>query len=244
MFSFSKTYIFICITILFSSCAAFYVPNVVNAPLLSEKGEGIAQLNAGFNGYDLQAAYAPINHLGVMVNSSFGYSESVSKKDFHRHALIEGGLGFFTKIGDSNWHYELYGGGGIGHSTGLSTGTFISYQEDFVDGDVLKYFAQSSLGRKGDHFIFAMTLKAVNFQGFNVKTSQNFYHTPKYVANNFIEGALSFKAGGKKLKANSQIGLSLPITTNNNLKWRPFIMNFGVSYQFNFPKKFDIETFN
>lgn len=58
-----------------SGCTStYYVPNSANVPLLSEKNE--AQVNANFKAtystvsYDIQAAYSPIENLGVKMNIS------------------------------------------------------------------------------------------------------------------------------------------------------------------------------
>src|SRR6218665_3056415 len=93
--------IFYCliITLIFtiSSCSV-YTPNVINTPLMKEKGEAVISGHIG-NGGHLQASYALSDKIGVMtnfmaVNSSVDTDEGDDRKG--TGSLFEVGLGYFT----------------------------------------------------------------------------------------------------------------------------------------------------
>lgn len=59
---------------LFSGCVTLYKPNTINSPLLKEAGElnvGGALGISGSGLLNLQASYAPINRIGIMINGMY-----------------------------------------------------------------------------------------------------------------------------------------------------------------------------
>ena len=90
-----------------TSCSPEYVPNMVNSPMLSNQGEFQASVATGTSNFDAQTAFAITDNIGIMVNGSFGNETNDSTDDYHKHAFIEGGIGYFEKIG-SKGRYEIY----------------------------------------------------------------------------------------------------------------------------------------
>lgn len=102
--------------LIISGCSSIYMPNVPNTPMLSSKGELNAAGHITLKGnVSVNSAYAPSEHLGILLNGSVMNSNR-TKKDF-RHNLIETGAGYFTAFGpDKNRVLEIYAGFGKGNS--------------------------------------------------------------------------------------------------------------------------------
>ncbi|MEA2105370.1 MAG: hypothetical protein U9P82_01395 [Bacteroidota bacterium] len=99
------------------SCSPEYIPNMANSPMFSNQGELQATVATGTSNFDAQTAYAITDHIGIMVNGSYGNETNDTTDDFHKHAFIEAGLGYYEKIGE-NVRYEIYGGYGFGKTEG------------------------------------------------------------------------------------------------------------------------------
>jgi hypothetical protein len=65
---------FFCLIPLFlviQSCSLAYIPNVVNTPMLSDRGDLKAAVAAGVSGVDFQLSGAVTDHIGLMLNGNF-----------------------------------------------------------------------------------------------------------------------------------------------------------------------------
>ncbi|UYQ91999.1 hypothetical protein MKQ68_18090 [Chitinophaga horti] len=152
---------------LFSSCTRTmhtYVPSAVNAPLLKEQHDvrALVSLNAA------QIAYAPTDHLGIMVNGQFIYNrdwyfgndddfydttgdEDVVDRDL-RGGTIEFGAGYFTTFDEKKRAiFEVYAGVGTGKFRTLDDdyynhGDTVSKRDFSVSNRLTKFFVQPSIG--------------------------------------------------------------------------------------------------
>lgn len=99
----NNRFIVIAILVAASSCRPAYVPIRENVPLLAEKydASGAASFSDVLN---LQFAFSPTNHIGVLFNGSRANRFSTT---------LEGGLGLYHKINESNV-IEAYAGFGKG----------------------------------------------------------------------------------------------------------------------------------
>jgi hypothetical protein len=209
------------VVIYLTSCAPAYVPNTLNSPLLSNKGEVQLGINGGLSGFDPEAAYAITDHLGVMLNGSFRNSTSDSSDSFHKHAFVELGSGYFTNIGKVG-RFEAYGGYGFCKLKAFSdNGIFTS----FADANYNRVFIQPAIGLATPIFdgSFATRIVLVNM-------IQNDLHFTEI----FFEPALTFKVGYKYVKGMMQLGLSLPMGSEGvDFNYQPFIFSFGIQAAIN-----------
>lgn len=114
-----------CATVMLYSCSPYYYsPNKGNIPNIRERND--IRLDAGLGGgfvmrgADVQMAYAPLNHVGIMVNGAVTTSinttsnNNIEKRD-SRSQYLEGALGYFSKLEENNkWVFEVYAGAGKG----------------------------------------------------------------------------------------------------------------------------------
>lgn len=140
----------------------YYAPAALNVPLLSNKNEGSATLAGSFSGLhsalDIQGAFSPSNHFGVMAN----YTKGTPGGNDSRYNRFELGAGYYRSL-RSNGHVELYGGLGSGnirnqHYTGTS-----HIKQMF-------YFLQTAIGLSNEKQTFKVALVSkISNVNFNVK---------------------------------------------------------------------------
>lgn len=219
-----KNGFFLILLIVLTSCAPIYIPNIVHAPLFSEKNDADLQIGMGTSGYDVQAAYAPANYLGLMVNSSFQNRGVSDTSSFHKHEFVEAAVGYYGKI-DEAGRYECYLGYGNGEAK--------SYSPDFyglVTGSYNRFFLQPSIGAKMDVFEGAFSLRVAYVDMYRI--SKNVQYNRSELNSFYFEPVLTAKVGYKFVKFFVQGGLSLPI--ENSLKYTdsPILLNFGLNFSF------------
>jgi len=211
------------VVLILNSCAPAYIPNVLNAPLLTNKNEVQVAIHAGTSGFDPQVAYAITNHFGVMVNASFLDETSDSTDSYHKHGFAELGAGYFTNFA-SRFKFEIFGGAGFGKISALyDNNKWISRSQV----DVTRYFIQPSLG---------ITSKVVDF---GISTRFSLVSMKQETANVtglMFEPAATLKLGWDHLKAMAQIGVSAPLTKDVGFNYQPFLFSLGL--QANFGKIF------
>jgi hypothetical protein len=211
------------------SCAPAYIPNMVNSPLFSNKGECNASISAGFSGFDPQLSYALTNNVGLILNGSFMNSSSNDgSNDFMKWSIFDAGLGYYHSV-EENGRVEVYGGYGFGKVNGQYDLFETTYKTNSIFN---KIFVQPDIGIA--HKIYDGSF-AIRFSFINMHLSD-----PSYSGNNiFIEPVLTHKIGYKNLRIILQIGFSLPIMTTKTLQyggWQPFIYSIGL--QLNLGRKY------
>jgi len=191
--------------------------------MLTNKNEVQAAIHAGVSGFDPQIAWAPTNHLGVMVNASFRNSTSDSTDNYHKHKFFEFGAGYYTAFGE-RFKFETFGGAGFGKISAL-------YENDLwistSQVDIVRYFVQPTVGvtSKAIDFGVSTRLALVNIKQEDVGTSGL-----------MLEPVATLKLGWDYLKIVGKVGFSAPMTKDIKFKYQPFL--FSVGLQGNFGKVF------
>jgi hypothetical protein len=215
--------LYVSVIMILDSCAPAYVPNVLNAPLLTNKGEVQAAIHMGTSGFDPQFAYAITNHIGVMANASFMDETSDSTDSYHKHGFIEFGAGYFTNFA-RRFKFETFGGAGFGKISAL-------YDNDLwttlSQVDVKRYFIQPTLG---------ITSKVIDF-GISARFALvNMKQETKSTTGLMFEPAATLKLGWDHIKVVAQVGVSAPMTKDVEFDYQPFLISLGL--QANFGKIF------
>lgn len=208
-----------------TGCVPSYVPNTVNAPLFSNKGEIQAAIYQGSAGIDPQVSYAISNHVGVLLNGSFANRTADSTDNFHKHKFVEIGGGYYNRIGGKGV-FEVYGGFGVGNLEALyESGVFF----DYAKVDMVRVFIQPTIGFTNDVFDggFTPRVVAVNLSQGNQNETGIFW-----------EPVFTGKVGYRFMRFVFQAGLSLPINDQEfTFGYQPFIISIGV--QGIFRRKYD-----
>jgi hypothetical protein len=180
-----------------------YAASKINTPALEKKGD--SRLNASFSfgnakgtgtgdsssnlGFDVQGAYAVSNHFALMgsfylrreadlLNAGFyqdiDFDESYIR--YRRH-LLEGGIGYFTKVGKQTT-FSVYGGAAFGKLSWNDKGFIDSnIYSRFFRANVSKFFLQPGLtafNRKNGSFdlSFRVTLLHAKTTGTDYNTDE------------------------------------------------------------------------
>lgn len=202
------------------ACAPAYVPNVVNSPMLSNKGEIQAALHYGSAGFDAQAAYAISNHIGIIANGSFANFTSDSTQDYHRHNFGELGAGYYSKIGHSG-RYEVYGGFGLGNTEAEYSN---SLWTDRAKVNYTRAFLRPGIGVATDYFDGSLS---PGFVMVNMKQDQASLNAFMF------EPVITGKIGYQYAKLVVQAGFSIPLGEDPGFNYNPFMFSMGLQATLN-----------
>lgn len=102
-----------------SGCSSIYMPNVPATPMFKEKGEAYMAVHSNIKGnVSANAGVAFANNLALIANASYVDVGGERRNELFQQHLIEGGLGYFTKIGkEQRQVLEVFAGYGVGSST-------------------------------------------------------------------------------------------------------------------------------
>lgn len=215
---------FTCIIFGLTGCAPIYTPNVVHAPLFSEQHDADVQIGMGTCGYDAQAAYAPTDFLGVMVNSSFRNKDVSDTNYYHKHSFIEAAVGYYGKINEAG-RYECY----VGYGNG-SAQNYNDFFNGYINGNYNRFFIQPSIGAKSDVFDGAFSLRIVYIDMYQI--SRNLGYNRNQLSLFYFEPVITARVGYKFVKFFAQGGLSIPYEHEVKYTDSPFILNFGMNFSF------------
>ncbi len=208
--------------VLFASCSPEYIPNMVNSPMFSNAGEFQATVATGTSNFDAQAGYAITDHIAVIANGSYADQTNDTTDEFHKHLIVEGGLGYYQKI-NSAARMEVFGGYGVGK---IETLEDYGMGLDPVDVQFNRIFLQPAIGASTDFFdgSFAARFAMVQMVPENAQTISKSW-------NAFIEPVITAKMGYKYVKAVIQFGYSFPTNEERiDYNHQRLILNFGLTF--------------
>jgi hypothetical protein len=241
-------------------CVTLYKPNAIHSPLLKEKGELNTSASLGLSGcglFNLQSAYGISDNTGVMIDGMYHNRHSTSADSSVENLNMffgEAGAGYFTTFGDSkNWLFQWYTGGGYGITRDKISNADQPNPE--VSSKYFNIFTQPGMAFTSKHFEAAFDVRTNYVRLFKIhaylyekfewwNTNFNFYSDTTIDFVN-LEPAVTFKAGGEKLKGVVQLGLTIPainsnayfMVNNSSLLIVPLI-KFSIGVNYTFQKKF------
>jgi len=168
------------LALLLPACTSnrFYTPNTMHIPMLSGKGQGTVSAgftkNAHNSGWEAQAVYSPLPHLGLLVNHFDLHYSGYTFTDFSQFfyeteyagktRLTEGAIGGYFQTGpQKEYLLSLFGGYGKGR-----TENRYFPPPDFPSGETFnskwnyqRWFIQPALGMKYRRFQVGTGLRFV-----------------------------------------------------------------------------------
>lgn len=218
------------VSIALSSCyTTSFLPQTHNVPLFTKENQIRINPSHSFRTFDLQLAYAPINHLGIIANTHLT----------SRYNMTELGFGGFQSY-DDKLILETYAGFGLSrfkaeittHSRTPLGFNPIDDKEYVIDIYAHKYFLQQNFGLKfNEKNELAFSLKGTfwyfpkyyyDYEEWEYQNYSGTYRTLKdkdsvNVSKGSaitLEPAITFKTGGEHTKFMVQTGICLPGTTD------------------------------
>ena len=233
------------VTLFLTSCSSsLYAPSSANVPLHTKKGEFLVEAKGGTDNYALQGSFSVTDHINIFANGSYfntKNTETSPSTEFNMKTLVEGGLGYFGKIGEEGL-FEVQAGYGKGFSKNFLTekGKDAKYFESstFYSADYNKFFIQPSLGviaGKNETFAVGAKVSQVNFTRFaTIDNSAD----KKDKKSTFIEPHLQYRGTWNNFSLVLQTGLSFSLSKSDELAFKifPVQASAGLGYRLNFNK--------
>ncbi|MBL6448162.1 hypothetical protein JMN32_17720 [Fulvivirga sp. 29W222] len=225
---------FLIIPILFCcSCASVYIPNSRNMPIIDHGGEVIASVKGGSTGFEGQLAFSPVDRFGIITDGLYkNSSTSETDDDYQKHEYLGIGAGYYEPISD--WGvFELYGGYGKGEGSAQDEYIFFTSNTEYATGKYKRYFVQPGFALKKENIElgFCYRIARVEFYEFEDNNIQGIE-----ISNTIMEPAVVFRAGGKNIKMDSQLGFNIPMY-ETEFEFPIFTISVGVMLRLDFGRK-------
>jgi len=191
-----------------------YIPPIINASLVNNKGEFQAALTYGTAGAEQYFAYNIDSELFVYFSSSFTIDTVYNGGDKRKHMFFEGGFGYCTTAG--NWVFSMGGSYGFGqfynYYSNLITSSIYDYDNAYLSANNHKFSIQADIGLKKPfmELIFSNRFAVGHF------SSNDSRYKIKNSTISFFEPGVTLKAGPGKVKFMTQFRLGLPLNRLNS----------------------------
>lgn len=224
----------------------YYAPNAHNVPMLKEKGEGTGTFSAQFGplttGFNVQGALAVSNHIGIMGNynhysdrSNNGTEGDEEDGTRSKSNMGEIGVGYFHAFHDKFVVEAYAGAGGSRINTDYDD---YWYGSGTSSMGTTTFFVQPSIGlyKKNVALAFSTRFRTLSFRDpefsstLDEYTKEDMRNLDIHNAFAFIEPAITFRAGGKTVKFQAQVGWSVLLGESYLFEYDPMNINFGIVF--------------
>ena len=229
-----KIFFVISIAIIFSSCAAVYVPNVAHTTFYEESGDVSVSGFIGSTGYDGQVSFAVTNNLYIYGAANFMDEDSTSETndDFLKHSYQEGALGFYHVMGTSG-RYTMHAGIGHGEAEAFDRYNFFGDVEVKAKGDYRKYFFQSALGMSNDIVDLGGAVRYSYVDFYKFRSDREDIEPVEHVYNHFIEPTFFVRVGYKYVKWHFQYSLAFGLRDESPFEYKINRISIGLTFKYN-----------
>jgi hypothetical protein len=227
----NKTIGFLLIVLLFCSCSSFiYYPTGINAPLLKEKDELLIVATGGWNGLDVQSAYAITDKIGIQINLNLMKAEvtELNTSYINGQNYVEAAAGVYKPLSEL-FIVEGYGGAGLGRSFSTLVSSSSTRETDYF-----KVYAQGNIGLRSKFLTAGIAARQAlvstqRSRRDGIPIEEEHYDPAVEL---FFEPEIFLALGIEKLKVCARAGLSFHIL-NNIDNHSPFIVALGLETRFN-----------
>ncbi len=214
----------IVIAVLFlPSCGTLYIPNKVNAPVITKKNEKNITLGLGTSGYSLNGAYSPWNKFAAIANVNYDNDTDLIYKN------MELGAGMYFPL-NKHFVYDFYLGGGLG---GLYDIAYVEGNRYWSRSKYFYGFGQTSINYVTKYASIGLVGK-FTFPYLSYKTNNPYIDLKNPVFFNYDQLLLNILVGYKFVYLNAQFGLDAsPSDVFEYSKMLlPITLDFGLTFKF------------
>jgi len=217
-----------------SACAPIYMPVSPNTPMLKERGEVKAELNASTSGLEIKGAYALTDNqviAGMLSAGAGDADDDFTDRSIHRYGEVA--YGYIVRPAPY-FLAESFGGIGLGFGRGegrLTIGE--STSKIIAEGTYFKPFLQNNLAIQTGILDFGLVnrLSLIQFRSIDwVGTDKETITSPSSPL--FWEPSVFLQVGSDRFKLASHLGLSTPIAGSPDFHWLFLHMGLGINYRF------------
>jgi hypothetical protein len=199
-------------SLLTASCSPiYYIPNSQNVPMLHTVGEANFTLAGNASQAEVQAAYAPVEHLGLMLNGALYVPQDADNGDGGRGKLGELGVGYYAPIG-THFVFESYGLLGAGTVDNDRPSSVVDYPNTTgkMHVNVLRFGLQPSIALRTKYFQAAISSRLMSLNYSGLRGDLNYFGQDQatYLAANrssmLLEPAITIRGGLDHVKLQLQ----------------------------------------
>ena len=220
--------------VIFSSCAAVYVPNVAHTTFYEESGDVSVSGFVGSTGYDGQVSFAVTDNIYLYGAASYLKEDSTTYEDddYLKHSYQEGAIGFYHWMGGSG-RYTMHMGMGHGEAEAFDRYNFFGDQKLVAEGKYRKYFFQSALGMSKDVVDLGGAIRYTYVDFYKFSTNREEYGTIEHIFNQFIEPTFFVRLGYKYIKWHFQYSWAFGLRDDSPFDYRANRISMGITFKYN-----------
>jgi hypothetical protein len=237
-------HIFYLVSIFGLSSCGIYRQNVVNTPLMQQKGQAQISGSVGVTGYDGQLAYAPTKKIAIIANYSDLGTEQINYSSenytINKHNFYEMGIGCYKKNKSAlTSEYFLIAGKGATsrYNQGLDSNMKIS--STFQKVTYNRFCFQADYGKtiRKWEYIVSPRIMVVNYYNISDNSSESYKDLPATYLYADITGSVRYNFL-KYFKLSGQLNLTIPATDlkPSYYEFSPFNCSLGLIINMNFYK--------
>ncbi len=217
------SFLVLSLILLLSSCGLLYIPNKVNAPVITKKNEKNITLGYGSSAFSFNAAYSPWDKIALITNLNYNHDTETNYKNF------ELGIGRYYPFHE-HFMYDFYLGGGFGSLYNISqvqNNTYWSRSKYFYG------FGQTSINYVTKYATIGIVGKFA-FPYLSYNTDNPYIDLKNPIFFNYDQLLLNILVGYKFIYLNAQLGVDysasdLFIYSKLIL---PLTLDFGLTFKF------------
>ncbi|GEM_PF-3513587 len=235
-----KKYLLATLILTISLSSFAYIPPIINASILNQKGEFQATVTYGTAGAEQTFSYAFDNEMYVVLNSSFTIDTVNKNGEKRKHYFFEGGFGY--GVTSENWIFNLGGAYGYGSFYGEHSWEEQNYHYNnaYFEMQMHKFSILADIGLKKQYFELIFSNRfAMGY--FLLDSDTHYLNSTTY---SFYEPGITLKFGPGRVKFFTQGRLSLPLN-NPEFNTVPAALSIGLVLHLGakYEEKVDISNF-
>jgi hypothetical protein len=239
----SRSTIFLVSFLGLSSCG-IYRQNVVNTPLMQQKGQAQISGSVGFTGYDGQLGYAMTKKIAIIANySDLGTKQvNYSSENYtvNKHNFYEIGIGCFKKNKSAlTCEYFLIAGKGSTSRYYQGLDTAMKIISTFQKVSYNRFCFQADFGKTNNKWEYAVSprIMVVNYYNISDNSTKIYKDIPDTYLYADITGSVRYNFL-KHFKIAGQLNFTIPATDfkPSYYEFSPFNCSIGLIINLNFYK--------
>ena len=217
------SFLVLSLILLLSSCGLLYMPNKVNAPVITKKNEKNITLGYGSSAFSLNAAYSPWDKTALIANVNYNNDTDLIYKN------LELGIGRYYLF-NNHFMYDFYLGGGLGN---LYSTSEIENNVYWAKSNYFYGFGQTSINYVTKYAAIGVVGKFA-FPYLKYQTNNPYIDLKNPVLFNYNQLLINLLLGYKFVYLNAQLGIDY---SPSNLFiyskfFLPITLDFGLTFKF------------
>ncbi len=219
-----------------ASCSpVYYIPNTQNVPMLHSAGELNLTVAGNASQGELQGAFAPMEHLGILLNAAAYLPKDADNGNGGSGILGELGLGYYGPIG-THFIFESYGLIGAGRVENHLPSTLVDFPNTSgaMRATALRFGVQPSIALRTKYFQAGISSRIISLNYTGLQGNLNYLGEDQFAylranrAAMLLEPAITLRGGLEYLKLQLQYQLSFNFS-NADFHQQKSLLSLGLN---------------